>query len=84
MAYTVEDEWVTLDFSKDTKPEHYKIGIDTFSRMRANATFEEAMGMCKANIDKYTWRKKGQDIEDFKKIKDYCDEAIWWLENGKQ
>lgn len=65
----------------EEKPSHYQIGIDTFERMRANATIEEAMGFIRWNIDKYNTRKKGQDISDYKKIKDYCDEAIWWLSN---
>lgn len=62
------------------KPEQYNIGIDTFERMRANATFEEAMGFIRWNIDKYNTRQKGQDMSDYKKIKAYCDEALWWLE----
>lgn len=61
------------------KPKQYDIGIDTFTRMRANATFEEAMGFIRWNIDKYNTRKKGQDESDYKKIKDYCDEALWWI-----
>jgi|GEM_PF-3125122 len=63
------------------KPKQYKIGIDTFERMRANASLEEAMGFIRWNIDKYNTRKKDQDISDYGKIKDYCDEAIWWLKN---
>jgi len=66
---------------KQDTPDHYDIGIDTFTRMRANATFEEAMGFIRWNIDKYNTRKKGQDVEDYTKIKAYCDEAMWWLEN---
>lgn len=65
--------------AKSSKPEQYRVGIDTFERMRANATFEEAMGFIRWNIDKYNTRKKGQYISDYKKIKDYCDEAIHWL-----
>ncbi|MFW9626836.1 MAG: DUF3310 domain-containing protein [Sulfurospirillum sp.] len=63
------------------KPKQYQIGIDTFERMKANATLEEAMGFIRWNIDKYNTRKKGQTISDYKKIKDYCDQAVWWLEN---
>lgn len=65
----------------DKKPSQYNIGIDTFERMRANATFEEAMGFIRWNIDKYNTRKKGQELDDYKKIIAYCDEAIWWIEN---
>lgn len=65
------------------KPKQYQIGIDTFERMKANATLEEAMGFIRWNIDKYNTRKKGQDISDYKKIIDYANEAIWWLENKK-
>ena len=67
----------------DEKPEQYKIGMDTFEYMRANATFDEAMGFIKYNIHKYIFRKKGQEAEDMKKIKAYCDEGMWWLENRR-
>lgn len=59
-----------------TKPEQYQIGIDTFERVESNLTKEEILAICKFNIDKYTWRKKGQDIEDFEKIIDYANFAI--------
>jgi hypothetical protein len=64
-----------------TKPAQYDIGIDTFTRMRANANLVEAMGFIRWNIDKYNTRKKGQDKSDYKKIIDYCNEALWWLDN---
>ena len=73
---------VTYDMECN-KPKQYQIGIDTFERMKANATLEEAMGFIRWNIDKYNTRKKGQDISDYIKIKDYCDQAIWWLKNRK-
>ena len=41
------------------------------------------MGFIRWDIDKYNTRKKGQDISDYKKIIDYANEAIWWLENKK-
>lgn len=63
------------------KPPQYQIGIDTFERMEANCTKEEIIAFCKGNIDKYNWRKKGQDLEDFKKIIDYANFAIKNLEN---
>jgi hypothetical protein len=65
----------------ETKPKQYKIGIDTFDRLKANASKEEAIGFCKYNIDKYAHRKKGCDKEDIVKIKDYCDLWLWVLEN---
>ena len=58
------------------KPIQYQIGIDTFQRSKANQTAETRVEIAKFMIDKYNWRNKGQDIEDFKKIKDYCDFAI--------
>ena len=58
------------------KPEHYSHGIDTFSRMEANCTKEECLAFAKGNIDKYNFRKKGQDLEDFKKIIAYAEWAI--------
>jgi len=59
-----------------TKPEQYQIGIDTFQRAESNLSKEEILAICKFNIDKYCWRKKDQDKEDFKKIIDYANWAI--------
>ena len=58
------------------KPIQSQIGIDTFQRAKANLTKNELMACIKFNIDKYNWRVKGQDIEDFKKIIDYANFAI--------
>lgn len=61
-----------------TKPEQYQIGIDTFARAEANLSKEEILAICKFNIDKYCWRKKDQDKEDFQKIIKYAE---WALKN---
>ena len=58
------------------KPKQYEIGIDTFERAEANLTKEQILAICKFNIDKYCWRQKQQDKEDFKKIIDYANWAI--------
>ena len=65
------------------KPIQYQIGIDTFQRAKANLTKDELIACIKFNIDKYNWRKKGQDIEDFKKIIDYANFAIEVLRGDK-
>ena len=65
---------------KNDKPIQYQIGIDTFQRAEANMTKDELLACIKFNIDKYNWRKKGQDISDFKKIVDYANFAIKILE----
>ena len=65
---------------QEDKPEQYQIGIDTFTRAEANMNFEELMACCRFNIDKYNWRVKGQDLEDFKKIIAYAKFAIKQLE----
>lgn len=62
------------------KPKQYHIGIDTFQRMRANATYEEAMGFIRWNIDKYNTRVKGEEASDYNKIIAYANEALWWIE----
>gem|GEM_PF-6277415 len=59
-----------------TKPHQYNIGIDTFERSEANMTKEELLACVRFNIDKYNWRKKGQDEDDFRKIIDYANFAI--------
>ena len=69
-------ETITNPYVK--KPKQYEIGIDTFERAEANLSKEEILAICKFNIDKYNWRQKGQDKEDFKKIIDY---ANWALKN---
>jgi len=57
--------------------EHYKKqGIDTITRCKANMTLEQQKAICIFNIDKYTWREKGQNLSDIKKIRDYLN----WLE----
>mgnify|MGYP005990526135 CR=1 FL=1 len=61
---------------ESNKPTQYQIGIDTFDRAEANMTKEELLACVRFNIDKYTWRKKGQDEDDFKKIIDYCNYAL--------
>ena len=58
------------------KPKQYKIGIDTFVRSESNLTKQEILAICKFNIDKYCWRKKDQDKDDFKKIIYYANWAI--------
>lgn len=65
---------------KKMKPEQYQINIDTFERSKANQTAEDRLAIAKFMIDKYCWREKGQDKEDFLKIKDYCDFAIQAIE----
>ena len=65
---------------KNDKPIQYQIGIDTFQRAEANMTKDELLACIKFNIDKYNWRKKGQDISDFNKIVDYANFAIKILE----
>ncbi len=66
---------------KDDKPIQYQIGIDTFQRAEANMTKEEILACVKFSIDKYNWRKKGQDKEDFKKIIDYANWGLKQLED---
>ena len=43
-------------------------------------TKDEIFAGVRFNIDKYNWRKKGQDREDFEKIMDY---AAWALKQMK-
>ena len=72
--------WCSEKFEYDsngvTQPKQYQIGIDTFQRSESNLIKEEIIAICKFNIDKYCWRKKDQDKEDFKKIIDYANWAI--------
>lgn len=65
------------------KPKQYQIGIDTFERAEANLTKEEIIAICKFNIDKYCWRQKDQDKEDFQKIIKYAEWALKNLSNAK-
>ena len=63
------------------KPTQYQIGIDTFERAESNMNKEEILACVRFNIDKYNWRKKGQDKEDFRKIIDYANWALKQLED---
>lgn len=83
MKKEFEDELRHEEVAKaGSKPTQYAcLKIDTFERIKADATKEEAIGFCKYNIDKYAHRKKGCDADDIKKIKDYCDLWLWVLEN---
>lgn len=65
------------------KPEHYSKGIDTFERMEANCSKEECLAFIKGNIDKYNWRTKNQDLEDFDKIIAYANWGKKLLNNKK-
>lgn len=58
------------------KPVQYLKGMDTFERAEANMSKEEILVCCKFNIDKYNWREKNQDMEDYYKIIDYAKFAI--------
>ena len=75
---TITNPYVKNNYDSNgvTKPEQYQIGIDTFQRAEANLSKEEILAICKFNIDKYTWRKKNQDKQDFEKIIDYANWAI--------
>ena len=70
------------DSQPSEKPSQYQIGIDTFERSEANMTKEEILACCRFNIDKYNWRKKDQDLSDFKKIIDYANFAIKQIEKN--
>ena len=69
--------------SSDNKPKQYQIGIDTFQRAEANMTKEEILAFCKCSIDKYVWRKKGQDLQDYEKIISYAEFAIKQLKKNE-
>lgn len=58
------------------RPKQYQRGIDTFERVEANMTPQEIIACCKFSIDKYNWREKGSDEQDFIKIIDYANFAI--------
>ena len=69
-----------MDWNIRERPPQYNKGIDTFERMEANCSKDEILAFCRGNIDKYNWRKKGQDKEDLKKIIDYANFALKQIE----
>ena len=73
---TSEEDSKDEVFEERPRPAQYKGGIDTFGRMKLNCTHEEIMGFIKGNIDKYNFRKKGSDLQDYVKIADYANFAI--------
>lgn len=79
MIDKISSETITSPyFRSENKPKQYQIGIDTFERAEANLSKEEILAICKFNIDKYCWRQKDQDKEDFQKIIKYAE---WALKN---
>lgn len=57
---------------------HYKqMRIQPMEFCSANMTDAEFEGAMKWNIQKYTWRNKGEKKSDLEKIKHYCD---MWLD----
>ena len=77
---TITNPYVENNYDSNgvTKPKQYQIGIDSFERAEANLSKEEILAICKFNIDKYCWRQKDQDKEDFQKIIKYAE---WALKN---
>ena len=67
---------IEYKINKSNKPKQYQIGIDTFQRAEANMTKEEILACVRFNSDKYNWRKKGKDRQDFEKIIDYAQWAL--------
>ena len=71
-------------YNENDKPKQYQIGIDTFARMESNCTLTERLAFAKGNIDKYNWREKSQDIQDFEKIVSYANWAIKQLKKEEE
>lgn len=77
-------QWTPEKILKEIeKPKQYQIGIDTIERSKANLTPENILAICQFQIDKYTWREKDQDIEDFEKVIYYANWAIDTLNSSK-
>lgn len=72
-----------LELFEYEKPKQYRIGIDTVERSKANLTPENILAICQFQIDKYTWREKNQDVEDFQKVIYYANWAIETLNSSK-
>lgn len=70
--------------SERVKPIQYRIGIDTLERMEANMSKDGCLAAAVFSIDKYNWRQKGQDREDFEKIIDYARWAIKIIDGDKE
>ena len=79
------DEAIVYTYKREkpetNKPKQYQVGIDTFQRMESNCNLKERLAFAKGNIDKYNWREKGQDKEDFIKIINYAKWAIKQIDN---
>jgi len=63
------------------KPPQYAHGIDTMERAEANMSIDGCLACATFNIDKYNWRNKGCDKEDFEKIIAYAKWAIKLLDS---
>ncbi len=75
IKYVFEDECVENE-SEDPEnvSKHYKkMKLDVFAIIKENQDFDAGLGFVKYNILKYAMRSKGQDLDDFEKIKVYAD-----------
>lgn len=65
-----------VEAPKEDKPIQYQIGIDAIGIAEKNMTIDECLAIARFNITKYSYRKKNQDLEDFKKVIAYANWAI--------
>ena len=81
------EEILTIKKDKNTdvklKPEQYRVGIDTFSRMKSNMEIDGIMAATVATVDAYIWRNKGSDYEDFCKARDWLNFCIEAMEENR-
>jgi hypothetical protein len=56
---------------------HYNtMGIQPVEFLKANLSHVEYMAVLKGNVLKYTFREKGNDLEDYRKARHYIDMMI--------
>jgi len=75
-----DDELILYDSTPNTKPKHYK--TDSIDVIDFCKLYDLNFNM--GNIIKYACRKKEQDIEDLKKIIDYAQRELQYLEKCNQ
>lgn len=76
--------WNKDSNKKEFRPKHYEKGHDTFEWAEHKFDLETNLNICRFNIHKYNDRDKGQDKEDFQKIIDYAQHALYLIQEDKQ
>lgn len=71
------DEVINDPLTRQEGGDHYKsMGIQPVEFLKANLSHREYTAFLKGNIQKYVFREKGKNLEDYRKARHYIDMLI--------